>query len=200
MVLLVAVVVGLSGCRATTRNTRLRPEAVLLPPGSTLAVVPFENLSSSRNAGLAVTDLAASVLYAHDYFRVLEVSSLQDDPEVRFRRVETAPWERQLGVNPAAASAVGRALKADCVLAGVVGEYGHVDGFGETAAVSLTVRLVRSPNAEVVWAGSSSRRVSSFAFGEESAQRLAHEILRDLLARMVRDLTIQNRMRVQAEK
>lgn len=200
LLLLLPLALAFAGCQATTRNTHLRPEAVLIPPGSTIAVVPFENLSSSRNAGLALTDLATSVLYAHDYFRVLEVSALQDDRDVRFRRLEISPWERQLSINTAAAAAAGRSLKSDSVLTGCVGEYGFVDGFGETAAVSLSVRLVRSTDAEVVWAGALSRRVSSFAFSEESAQRLAHQILRELLGRMVSDLTIQNRRLAKGEK
>jgi TolB-like protein len=89
----------------------------------------------------------------------------------------------------AAAAAVGRALKTDYVLAGSVGEYGFVDGFGETATVGFNVRLVHSAEADVVWAGSLSRRVSTVAFSQESAHRLAHQVLQDLLGQMIRDLT-----------
>ena len=63
-----------------------------------------------------------------------------------------------------------------------------MDGFGETATVGISLRLVRSTDAEVVWAGSLSRRVGTVAFSEESAHRLAHQVLRDLLDQMERDL------------
>lgn len=182
-----------SGCASSTVNTSLRPESILVLPQSTVAVIPFENLSASRNAGLAAADLAASVLYSHDYLQVVDASTLQDDKDVKLRRLETAPWERQLGVNTAAAAAIGRSLKADCVLAGSIGEYGFVDGFGETATVGVTLRLVRSANAQVLWAGSISRRVGSVAFSEESAHRLLHGVLRDLLGRMTRDLQWQQK-------
>ena len=178
----------LAGCSATTVHTRIRPGTAPILRHSTLAVVPFENLSANRNSGLAVTDLASSVLFAQDYFQLVEVGVLQDESAVKLRRFEISPWERQLGVNPAAAAMVGRSLKADYVLAGSLGEYGFVDGFGETAAVGITVRLVRSSDAEVLWAGSLSRRVGSVAFSEESAHRLAHQVLEDLLDLLLKDV------------
>lgn len=188
MALLLSAAILLSGCRATTSHTHLSSEASKVPPGATLAIVPFENLSNSRNAGLVATDLAASILLAQGYFRVKEVGEVQEDEAVRFRRLETTTWERQLGVNPVAAAAVGRSCKADCVLTGSVGEYGFVDGFGETATVGLNVRLVESATAQVLWSGSLSRRVGSVAFSEESAHRLAHQVLADLLGVMESDL------------
>src|SRR3989442_1460815 len=123
------------GCGTTTLTTGRRSD--LSPPllGAKIAVVPFENLSHSRNAGLIMTDLATTALYAEDYFHVVEVSSLAEDKETRFRRFDISPWERQLGVNTAAAAEIGHSLKTDWVLAGSVGEYGFIDGFGETANV-----------------------------------------------------------------
>jgi len=177
-----------TGCSSSSVDTRILPEAAELPLDSSIVVVPFENLSSSRNAGLAVADLATSVVYASAFFQVIEISDLQDDDQMRFRRLELAPWERQIGINTANASAIGRALNADVVLCGSVGEYGFVDGFGETAAVGITVRLVRSADARVLWSGSLSRRVSSVAFSEESVHRLSQKVLEALLGRMVREL------------
>lgn len=189
----------ITGCSSTTLDTTLRPRAPRVAPKSTLAVVPLENLSASRNAGLAAADLAASVLYAQGYFKVVDASPIQDDKETKLRRLETAPWERQLGANPAAAAAVGRTLKADYVLAGAIGEYGFVDGFGETATVGVTLRLVRSADGEVLWAGSLSRRVGSVAFSEESAHRLLHKVIRTLLTRMTEDLRWQQAAGAPAE-
>jgi polysaccharide biosynthesis protein PelC len=177
----------MGGCVTRTISTGTRYDPPGPGPEATLAVVPFENLSRHRNAGLILTDLAASALYAQQRFHVVEVSRLMDDESVRFRRLETAPWERQVGVNTAAAAVVGRALSAEWVLAGSVGEYGFVDGFGETANVGLTLRLVRVADEHVFWAGSLSRRAACSAFNEDSVHRLAHAVLRDLLDRMVRD-------------
>jgi TolB-like protein len=165
-----------------------RPDAPAPARDATIAVVPFENLSYNRNAGLILTDLATSVLYAQGQLRVVEVSRLSEDVNIRFRRLETLPWERQLGVNTATAATVGRELDSQWVLAGSVGEFGFVDGFGETASVGLSLRLVRVEDEQVTWAASLSRRAACSAFNEESVHRLAHAVLRDLLRRMTREL------------
>jgi polysaccharide biosynthesis protein PelC len=196
LVLLIGCIGG--GCVARTITSGARSDLPGPKAGATLAVVPFENLSRNRNAGLILTDLATSVLYAQETFQVVEVSGLMDDPGIRFRRLETAPWERQIGVNTAAAVAVGRALPADWVLAGSVGEYGFIDGFGETANVGLTLRLVRVEDGQVHWAGSLSRRAACSAFNEDSVHRLAHAVLRDLLDRMVRELNRVERSEARA--
>jgi hypothetical protein len=149
--------------------------------------VPFENLSHNRNAGLILTDLATTLVYAHSQFRVIEVSQLPD-PKLKFRLLEVSPWERQIGINTAAAVRVGQALEAEWVLVGSVGEYGFVDGFGETANVGITLRLVRVEDSQVGWAGSLSRRAACGAFSEESVHRLGHEVLRDLIGALIRDI------------
>jgi TolB-like protein len=177
-----------AGCVTRTVTSGTRPDAPAPARDATIAVVPFENLSYNRNAGLILTDLATSVLYAQGQLRVVEVSRLSEDVNIRFRRLETMPWERQLGVNTATAATIGRALDSHWVLAGSVGEYGFVDGFGETASVGLSLRLVRVEDEQVTWAASLSRRAACSAFNEESVHRLAHAVLRDLLRRMTREL------------
>lgn len=190
---LLALTAGvLSGCSTRTATSGLRTGAVAPPPRATLAVVPFENLSSARQAGLVLTDIATTVLHAGDRFDVREVSAVAEDESVRLRRLEVSPWERQIGVNTTAAAAVGAALEVDYVLAGSVGEYGFVDGFGETANVGLTLRLVKVADAEVIWAGTLSRKAATSAFHEESVHRLGHEVLIELLNRLEHDLAGMN--------
>jgi hypothetical protein len=150
-------------------------------------VVPFENLSHNRYAGLILTDLATTLLYSQERFRVIEVSQVQD-ADTRLRQFEVSPWEQQMGINTASGVRVGKALEADWVLVGSVGEYGFVDGFGETANVGITLRLVRVADSQVGWAGSLSRRAACGAFSEESVHRLGHEVLRELLDAMIRDV------------
>lgn len=171
-----------SGCVRTTVTTR-HVKATDGKPIS-IAVAPFENLTNHRQAGLVMTDLASTILYTNRHVRVIEVSSLQDEKDFKLRRLEIAPWEKQLGINTANALAAAKNVKADFVLVGSVGEYGFVDGFGETANVGVTLRLVRVSDDTVVWAGSESSRRGSVAFSQESVHRLAHKVLRSLLNRM----------------
>lgn len=178
----------LNGCSTSTLTSGMKPGGGAPPSGASIAVVPFENLSSHRQAGLIMTDLATTMLTVEPAYQVKEVSSLTGDDRIRLRQLEVDPWERQVGVNTAAAVKVGEALKVDYVLAGAVGEYGFVDGFGETANVGLSLRLVQVSNGEVVWAGSLSRKAASPAFNDESVHRLAHQMLIELLTRMNQQL------------
>jgi TolB-like protein len=186
--LVLILVVGLaSGCATRSLSTS-RASGVPVPAeGATLVVVPFENLSHHRTAGLILTDLATTLVYAQNRFRVIEVSQIADG-ETKLRRLEISPWEQQVGINTASAVQVGAALKAEWVLAGSVGEYGFVDGFGETATVGVTLRLVRVEDGAVSWAGSLSRRAACGTFSEESVHRLGHEVLSELLEAMIQDL------------
>jgi len=190
----------LAGCTARTVTSAWQRDAKLPESGSSLAVVPFENLSSSRNAGLILTDLATSLLYADRTFKMVELGSLTDDKELRLRRLEIAPWERQVGLNTATAASVGKTLQTDYVLVGSVGEYGFVDGFGETATVGVNLRLLRVEEETVVWAGAVSRRAACTAFSEESVHRLAHEVLKELLGQMTRTMDEQRRTESRAGK
>jgi TolB-like protein len=172
-----------AGCSTTTVTSGRH-----IPGGTAVAVLPFENLSNHRHAGLILTDLATTILHVSPRFDVREVSDPGLGEDVRLRRLETDPWERQVGVNTAAAAEVGAALDVGHVLAGSVGEYGFVDGFGETANVGVTLRLVKVETGEVVWAGSLSRKAATTAFNEESVHRLAHQVLVELLERMDAEL------------
>ncbi len=176
----------LTGCSTTTLTSGKH-----IAGGKSVAVVPFENLSNHRHAGLIMTDLATTILHVSPKFDVHEVSAASGESEVRLRRLETDPWERQVGVNTAAAAEVGAALETEFVLAGSVGEYGFVDGFGETANVGVTLRLVQVAGAKVVWAGAVSRKAATTAFNEESVHRLAHQVMVELLATMERELAVK---------
>lgn len=186
-VLALAVILS-SGCTTRTSTTGRRAGAVAPAPNAKLAVVPFENLSSARQAGLILTDIATTALLAASEYDVRDVSRLTADESVRLRQLDVSPWERQVGINTTAAAQIGQALEVDYVLAGSVGEYGFVDGFGETANVGLTLRLVKASNAEVIWAGTLSRKAATSAFHEESVHRLGHEVVLELLGKMRGDL------------
>src|SRR5262245_4793563 len=105
-----ALAVLIAGCASSSMSTDSGRLAAPPADRESIAVIPFENLSHSRNAGLIMTDLASSILYAQDRFRIVEVSRLNDDKEAKLRRFDITPWQRQLGVNTAAGVAIGKIL------------------------------------------------------------------------------------------
>jgi curli biogenesis system outer membrane secretion channel CsgG len=88
----------------------------------------------------------------------------------------------------------------DWVLVGSVGEYGFVDGFGETANVGGNLRLVRVSDEEVVWASAFSKRASASAFSQDSIHRLTQEVLQEQLNHMVHEMIEGKRAQARASQ
>ncbi|MCF7709164.1 MAG: CsgG/HfaB family protein [Verrucomicrobia bacterium] len=192
---LTSATVFMSGCAYSTTTSAVPLNKETARGAPSIAVAPFENLSTYKNAGLAVTDLANTLLYAQKHFRVVEVSSLQKTDTTEFRNLETVPWEKQLGANTAIGIELGKRLETDYILAGSIGEYGFIDGFGENANVAINLRLVEVDSGAVKWTGSMSRRVCTPAFNEESVHKLAHNVLIDLLDRMDAEICGKHRLK-----
>ena len=187
----------ISGCTTSTLTSGIPATSETHPQAPTLAVAPFENLSRYKNAGLSMTDLANTILQTKGRYIVKDISALQDDKTTVFRRFETDEFGQQIGLNAESALKIGRKLAdppTDYVLAGSIGEYGYVDGFGETVAVGVNLQLLRVHDGASIWIGSESRRRSSPAFDEESAHRLAHLVLERLIDAMIKDLDEQERL------
>jgi hypothetical protein len=98
------------GCATRTLTTARPADAPIPANGASLVVVPFENLSHNRNAGLILTDLATTLVYLQNRFRVIEVSRMRD-AETRLRQLEVSPWENQVGLNTASAVRVMGSVK-----------------------------------------------------------------------------------------
>jgi TolB-like protein len=196
LLFLVLILMGLliSGCANSTLTSGIPATSATHPQAPTLAVAPFENLSRNKNAGLIMTDLANTILQTRGRYIVRDISVLQDNEGSVFRRHDNDPWELQIGLNAAAALKIGRELDnppTDYVLAGSVGEYGFVDSFGETVSVGVNLQLLRVHDGVSIWTGSLTQRRSSLPFDEESAHRLAHVVLKNLVNTMIKQLDAQ---------
>jgi len=116
------------------------------PPqrGMTVAILPFENLSTDPNAGTILAQMTASELYARNLFKLME------ETEARRRALEARIDLSQLG-EATAVGAAAKALSVDAVLIGSVSEYRYQHGLKEEPTVSVTARLVRA-DGTVMWA------------------------------------------------
>ena len=116
------------------------------PPqrGMTVAILPFENLSTDPNAGTIMAQMTASELYARNIFKLME------ETEARQRAAAAHIDLSQLG-EATAAGAAAKALGVNAVLIGSVTEYRYQHGLKEEPTVSVTARLVRA-DGTVMWA------------------------------------------------
>lgn len=176
---LLAVGMLLAGCSFGRINSRdfAQPGAVL-PAGSTVAVLPFENLTNHPNAGQIAADIVSTELYGVDGLRSMDAS------RVRSRLSAAKPagdatataTDAPADAAPLDAQAAGRTLGVDAVLSGSVSEYGYQHGLREEPVVGLNARLVRSSDGAVLWTSSQSEAGRGY-FSRDSVNNVAQRVV-----------------------
>ena len=146
-----------------------------------VAVLPFENLSTHPRAGLIVSQLVRAELYARGLFRQ------QEESETRRRLTQRRIDVSQLGERVAAAD-VASGLDVDAVLVGSVSEYRYQHGLKEEPAVGATARLVDRTGV-VLWSGT-----RSTVGGGLVARASLSETARGLVGRMIDGLARHTRL------
>ena len=172
-VLLAIGVLTLLGCARTTMQEWVKPGASHV---SRVAVLPFENQTSSLRAGQAAADLLVSEILATGAMVVMDPSEVAD----LLRRENLDPTDA--GRLPSA-QRIGRILQVSHVLQGSVIEYRYKPGLSETPAVGVTARLVEVASGEVVWSASHARLGSSW-IREDGLARVAQQVAHDMAAHL----------------
>ncbi|WP_455178808.1 hypothetical protein [Azospirillum melinis] len=177
---LLAAVVVLAGCGFGRINSRdFAQPGGALPAGSTVAVLPFENLTNHPNAGQIAADIVSTELYGVEGLRTLEVgrvrSRLSAGKPAADAASTAAPADGQPDAAPLDAQAAGRTLGVDAVLAGSVSEYGYQHGLREEPVVGLNARLVRVSDGAVLWTSSQSEAGRGY-FSRDSVNNVAQRV------------------------
>jgi len=138
-----------------------------------LAVLPLENHATRERAGQVVSRVLATELYARgfpvipsqDVYRALKLDPL--DPETPLSRMRVPE--------------IGRALKADYVIVGEVGEYHYKRDLGEDPVVGFSIRMAETRTGRLVWAATHSRSEHGLFYHKhflhENAQRVAEAMV-----------------------
>lgn len=175
----------LAGCSFGRINSRdfAQPGAVL-PAGSTVAVLPFENLTNHPNAGQIAADIVSTELYGVEGLRSMDAARVRSRlsaakpigdasaTAVTDTPADTAPADTA----PLDAQAAGRTLGVDAVLTGSVSEYGYQHGLREEPVVGLNARLVRSSDGAVLWTSSQSEAGRGY-FSRDSVNNVAQRVV-----------------------
>lgn len=174
----------LAGCGFGRINSRdfAQPGAVL-PAGSTVAVLPFENLTNHPNAGQIAADIVSTELYGVDGLRSMDASRVRSRLSAAKPAGDAAATDAPADAAPPDAQAAGRTLGVDAVLSGSVSEYGYQHGLREEPVVGLNARLVRSSDGAVLWTSSQSEAGRGY-FSRDSVNNVAQRVA----ARMIDSL------------
>ncbi len=181
---LLGVGLMLAGCGFGRINSRdfAQPGAVL-PAGSTVAVLPFENLTNHPNAGQIAADIVSTELYGVDGLRSMDASRVRSRLSAAKPAGDAAATDAPADAAPLDAQAAGRTLGVDAVLSGSVSEYGYQHGLREEPVVGLNARLVRSSDGAVLWTSSQSEAGRGY-FSRDSVNNVAQRVA----ARMIDSL------------
>jgi len=170
--LVMAVLIAALGCASAVQEW-VKPGAGRV---SRVAVLSFENQTTSLRAGQAASDLVVSELLATGAIAVMDPSEVAD----LLRRENLDPTD---AARLPSAQRVGRLLQVSHVLQGSVTEYRYKPGISETPAVGLTARLVEVSSGEVVWTAAYARVGSSW-FREDGLARVAQQVIHDMAAHL----------------
>jgi len=149
--ILLPLIISLLACGSRSHLTYYHDPDMDFAAIRTVAVLPFENLTTDRLAGERVRDILSNSLMATGAVYVLPSG-------------EVARGIARAGVvNPSTPSKEEMAklapiIKADGLITGVVTEYGEVRSGTATAnVISFNLQMIEAQTQKVVWTGSTSQ-------------------------------------------
>jgi TolB-like protein len=166
---------GCGGVGQTYKNLNMNFAAV-----QSIAVMPFENLTSDDDAAARVRDAFMGMLQATEAMYVLPPGEVQRGIERTNVRVPEAPTADEV-------KTLGKILNVEAVLTGVLREYGPVrSGQSEANIVSLSLQMMETETGTVVWSGASTQGGITlsdrmFGGGGEPMNKVTEKAVNDLL-------------------
>jgi hypothetical protein len=116
----------------------------------TVAVLPFENLTSNNHADEAVRDVFMTMLQATGSLYVLPPGEVARGVSRAALRTPAQPSSEEV-------VQLASILSADVIVLGTVREYGELrSGASAAGAVSLSVKMLEAQTGRVVWSASAS--------------------------------------------
>jgi len=179
-----SVLLAAAGCSSHAVTQYTHPNADLGALKS-VAVLPFENLSSDRTSADKVQKIFLSELLATSAFNVVEPGLVSKT--LKADRVETTE-----SLGPADFKRLGEELKADAVFTGAVVDFAeNRTGNTPTQNVTIQLRLVECASGATVWSASRTRSGASasarlFGIGGASLTETARNLVKEELHTLVR--------------
>jgi hypothetical protein len=149
----------------------------------TVAVLPFDNLSSVEFAAERVRDVFANMLLATGAVYVLPPGEVARGLLAIGRLPRAGPSSDQI-------KQLAAVLEVDAVITGVVSEYGPVrSGAASANVISVSVKMIEKSSGLVVWSASSTKGGISildrlFGGGGEPMNTITERAVNDLLDKL----------------
>jgi hypothetical protein len=154
-ILLAAALISVAGCGGMSATKFVHPDfdfAFI----ETIAVVPFENLSSDAAAGAKATRYFTTALLATEAFEVLEPGEVSRSLE-KFGLVSTAQLTREQVIS------LGQELGVQAVFLGSLSEASAMRSGSTTVnVVTVVVRLLETETGATVWSATNTEDSASF--------------------------------------
>lgn len=140
-----------SGCATTGGSNSYKNTLMNFAAIQSVAVLPFQNLTTDDEAAERVRDTFMGMLLATEAMYVLPPGEVERGIERVSLRDPSKPTVEKI-------KTLGQVLKVDAVITGVLREYGQVRS-GQTQAnvISLSVQMLEVETGNVVWSGDSTK-------------------------------------------
>jgi len=170
-----------TGCAAGGRS--YHDKAMDFASIRTVAVLPFQNLTTTLSAHERVRDVFSNMLLSTGALYVLPAGEVQ-------RGIVRAGLSNPSTPSKEEVVALGKALAVEAVITGVLKEYGETRAGNSTGnLISLSVEMIETQTGKVVWSASSTQGGVGFGDrllggGGEPMNIVTEDAVRDLLAKL----------------
>ncbi|PLX46816.1 MAG: penicillin-binding protein activator LpoB [Desulfobulbaceae bacterium] len=175
-----ALLLALAGCTSWAPPNDYTNMNMDFSSIQTVAVLPFQNLTSDEQAGERVRDSFMGMLLATEAFYVLPPGEVARGINRAGVRTAHAPTADEI-------KSMGKILEAEAVITGVLREYGPVrSGSTEANIASVSLSLIETQTGTIVWAASSTRggidlKDRMLGGGGKPMNKVTEQVINDLL-------------------
>lgn len=143
-------------------------------PSYKVAVIPFENLSTNRSAGITISKLFYSELAGQETVKLTEESWVRNWLKTEKINVDKLSMTTS-------AKELGEKLGVDRLVLGAVSRYGRDNDLFGQPVVAISAQLIDVKTGNILWAASENNMAGdSFFSGSDNTESLAQDLVEDL--------------------
>ncbi|MFP3983350.1 MAG: penicillin-binding protein activator LpoB [Desulfurivibrionaceae bacterium] len=181
--LLFLACLALAGCAVTSSQETYKRTDMNFGMLRSVAVLPFQNLTSEEEAAARVRDTFSGMLLATEALEVLPPGEMQ-------RGLNRVNPENRHSPTLEEIKELGSVLKVDAVITGTLREYETLrSGASEAHVISLSLQMLEVETGTIIWSASSTRGGITmmdrlFGGGGEAKNPITRQACNELLDRL----------------